>query len=103
MENSHGAEIKVNIDLSGVVKQLEKIVVRIVQKELGQHTISKDNNVLLSKHQVCKMHHLAPKTLNKYILAGLPVLPMGKISVYDLNEFLGKYRQLKTHHKKNAV
>ena len=103
VEISNGAEIKISIELSDLIRQIKLIVVETVKEELNQYTITNDNNVALTIHQICKLHHRAPETIKKYIAAGLPVLPDGKISLYDLNEFLGKYGQLKTHHKKNAV
>lgn len=50
-----------------------------------------EKKIILSKKEVCKMLHIGPYTLDKYIENGLILLPGGRISSYNLNRYLGKY------------
>lgn len=85
------AEIVTKADLENAVKELKEyqdICIRNL-------TLTIEKNIIMTQEMVYKRLHIHPYKLKGYIQQGLRTLPNGKITLYDLNEFLGKHNMAK--------
>jgi hypothetical protein len=94
MENNQKpyAEITIRVEIKGLDKHIDGLLGKILNGNYPNITIVEDDSVLLTRNQIRKQYHVGYKTLNSYITAGLHVLPSGKISLFDYNNFIGKHK-----------
>jgi len=77
------------------LEELTQGMTQFIDDRILLKSAESDKRTILSKRQVCRMQHIGPYTLDKYIANGLLTLPDGRISLFNLNRYLDKYPDAK--------
>jgi hypothetical protein len=85
------AEIVTKADLENAVRELKEYQDSCIRNL----ALTIEKNIIMTQEMVYKRLHIHPYKLKGYIGQGLRTLPDGKITLYDLNEFLGKHNMAK--------
>lgn len=77
------------------IQEIRQIVTKIIKDELG--IIMENNsldNIFLNKKETCNYLKISNNTLDEWILKGLPVIRIGKIvrfKINDINNWMSEF------------
>ena len=69
------------------IQEIRQILSEIIREEL-QETLSNNSldNIFLNKKETCNYLKISNNTLDEWILKGLPVIRIGKIVRFEIND-----------------
>ena len=77
----------IEIDQSPIQEAMDTVFRSWIKELMSINELS----VLLTRNQVCKLYKISTTSFELYRDNGLQVLPDGRVSMFHLNEYLGKY------------
>lgn len=77
------------------IQEIRQIVTKIIKDELGIIMENKSlDNIFLNKKETCNYLKISNNTLDEWILKGLPVIRIGKIvrfKINDINNWMSEF------------
>lgn len=77
------------------IQEIRQIVTKIIKDELGIIIESNSlDNIFLNKKETCNYLKISNNTLDEWILKGLPVIRIGKIvrfKINDINNWMSEF------------